>query len=173
MRLQADGFTEYLPPPHGRGANGRIALIQDNIDLPERFRVLQVDELRRLYCNSGLSVREIARKAGVSHSTVLAHLRRHGIGVRKDDLPRKRKGQVPFGWEYRSYSLVRNPDEQQIIRMMRQYAAVGKSFRGIARELNGKLIPTKNSGVWQANTVRKILDRAGASKTNSCPAKGE
>ena len=126
--------------------------------------MLQPGKLTRLYCGAGLSVREIARKAGVSHSTVLAHLRRHGIRIRKEDLPHKRKGQVPFGWEYFNYGLVKNPDEQQIIRMMRQYASVGKSFRSIARELNAKLIPTKNSGIWQANTVKKILERTGGYK---------
>ena len=163
VNRKALGSTLFVvTPPHGRSANGRIALIQDIIRLPNRFHVLQVDELRKLYCGKGLSVREIARKAGVSHSTVLAHLRRHGIKIRERDLPRKRKGQVPFGWEYRSYKLVKNPDEQRIIRMIRQYASVGKSFRGIARELNGSLIPTKNNGIWQANTVRKILDRTRA-----------
>ena len=100
----------------------------------------------------------------MSHSTVLAHLQRNDIAIRKKDLPRKRKGQVPFGWEYLNYNLVKSPEEQRVIGMMRQYASVGKSFRGIARELNEKLIPTKNSGIWQANTVRKILERTGGYK---------
>ena len=129
--------------------------------------MLAASEFRKLYCSAGLSVREIAREAVVSHSTVLAHLRRHGIRVRGDDLPRKRKGQVPFGWEYLNYNLVKNTKEQQIIRMMRQFASVGKSFRGIARELNARLVPTKNSGIWQANTVRKILERTGGYKIYS------
>jgi hypothetical protein len=29
--------------------------------------------------------------------------------------------------------------------------------RGIARELNKRLVPTKKNGIWQANTVSKIL----------------
>ena len=153
-----------IAPPDRRRANTRIALIQDCISLPHRFQVLRLDELRRLYCVDGLSVREIARKATVSHSTILVHLRRHGIKIRKEDLPRKRKGQVPFGWEYLNHNLVKNPDEQQIIRIMRQYASLGKSFRGIARELNRKLIPTKNNGIWQGNTVKKILERTETKK---------
>ena len=153
-----------IAPPAGRKTNAGTTLIQDEIVLPQRFQVLQPDELRRLYCDAALSVREIARQAGVSHSTVLVHLRRYGIKIRKEDSPHKRKGQVPFGWEYLNYNLVKNPDEQQIIRMMRQYACLGKSFRGIARELNRKLVPTKNNGIWQANTVKKILERTGAYK---------
>jgi hypothetical protein len=44
--------------------------------------------------------------------------------------------------------------------MMRQYRAGGMSLREIAGNLNLKLIPTKQNGVWQANTVRGILTRA-------------
>ena len=48
--------------------------------------------------------------------------------------------------------------------MMRQYASTGNSLRGIAKELNRKLVPTKNNGIWQANTVRKILRRVEGEK---------
>ena len=43
---------------------------------------------------------------------------------------------------------------------MRQLRSNGLSLRKIAEELNRRLIPTKNHGLWQANTVRKILERA-------------
>ncbi len=35
----------------------------------------------------------------------------------------------------------------------------GLSLRKIAEELKRGLVPTKNNWVWQANTVKKILDR--------------
>ena len=44
--------------------------------------------------------------------------------------------------------------------MIRQYRVGGLSLRGGAGELNQRLIPTKNNGIWQANTVRNILARA-------------
>ena len=44
--------------------------------------------------------------------------------------------------------------------MMRQYRAGGLSLRKITGNLNLKVIPTKQNGVWQANTVREILARA-------------
>jgi hypothetical protein len=55
---------------------------------------------------------------------------------------------------------VKNGAEQAAIRMMRQYQAGGLSLREIAGNLNQMLNPTKQNGVWQANTVREILARA-------------
>ena len=55
---------------------------------------------------------------------------------------------------------MKNGTEQAAIRMMRQYKAGGLSLREIAGNLNLKLIPTKQNGIWQANTVREILARA-------------
>jgi hypothetical protein len=65
-----------------------------------------------------------------------------------------------FGFDYINHQLVKNSAEQAAIRMMRQYRAGGLSLREIAGNLNLKLIPTKQNGVWQANTVREILARA-------------
>ena len=56
-------------------------------------------------------------------------------------------------------SLEKNGEEQEIIRVIKQLKSSGFSLRGIARELNKRLIPTKNNGIWHANTVRKILVR--------------
>jgi DNA invertase Pin-like site-specific DNA recombinase len=126
--------------------------------------VLRKSELRRLYSVEGLSAREIARRAEVSHATVLKYFGRYGIEVQERDFPSQRKGQIPFGWTFRDAGLVKDPIEQEIIRMMRQYTSTGESFRGIARELNRKLVPTKNNGIWQANTVRKILKRVEGGK---------
>ena len=68
-------------------------------------------------------------------------------------------GQIPFGYDYIDYHLVKNKEEQNIIRTIRQYRVGGFSLRHIAKELNRLLVPTKNNGVWQANTVKQILDR--------------
>ena len=52
-------------------------------------------------------------------------------------------------------------DESRLIKITitRQYLAGGLSLREIAGNLNQKLIPTKQNGIWQANTVREILAR--------------
>ena len=153
-----------VAPPTERKTNGSISLIEDVIRLPKRFLVLRRAELRRLYCVKGLSARAIASKAEVSHATVLKYLGCYGIEIRERDLPNQRKGQIPFGWAIHDSGLVKDPLEQEIIRMMRQFVSTGESFRGIARELNRKLVPTKNNGIWQANTVRKILKRVEGGK---------
>ena len=69
------------------------------------------------------------------------------------------KIQVPFGWDFGSGRLVKNAGEQQVIRLIRQFYGSGESLRAIARELNRRLVPTKNAGLWQATTVAKILRR--------------
>jgi hypothetical protein len=46
------------------------------------------------------------------------------------------------------------------MRMMRERRTNGRSLREIAGGLNSMLVPTKHGGVWQANTVRRILERA-------------
>jgi hypothetical protein len=67
---------------------------------------------------------------------------------------------LPFGFDYLGHQLVKNSTEQDAIRMMRQYRSGGLSLRKIAGNLNLKLVPTKQNGIWQANTVREILARA-------------
>jgi hypothetical protein len=56
---------------------------------------------------------------------------------------------------------VKSDEEQAVIRLVRQLRRKGLSLRAVAEELNERLVPTKNHGLWQANTVKKILDRVG------------
>jgi hypothetical protein len=90
---------------------------------------------------------------------VLAALGRLGIAAEGGRNGHAVKGQVPFGWDLHDARFVKNGAEQQIIRLMRQLQGGGVSLRGIAGELNRRLVPTKNAGMWQANTVRTILRR--------------
>jgi len=112
-----------------------------------------------LYIKRDLPIREIARQLNVSHSTVIECLRRLGI---HDKGSRKRvitQGQIPFGYNYRNGKLEKNQEEQEVIRIIKQLRSSGVSLRGIARELNKRLVPTKNNGIWQATTVSNILSR--------------
>ena len=95
----------------------------------------------------------------MSHSTVIKSLKRLGIhdkGARKRVIT---QGQVPFGYNYRNGKLEKNKEEQEVIRIIKQLRASGLSLKGVARELNKRLVPTKNNGIWQANTVSTILSR--------------
>jgi hypothetical protein len=114
--------------------------------------------LEKLYKREKLSVREIAGVMETSHSTILSALSK--FGIEQNGNGHKRRGQIPFGFEYKDFKLIKSKEEQEIIRMIRQFRVNGLSLRKIADELNQKLVPTKNCGVWQANTVKKILGRS-------------
>jgi hypothetical protein len=72
----------------------------------------------------------------------------------------QRVGPLPFGFDYQDHRLVANSAEQAAICMVREQRTSGLTLREIAGKLNSMLMPTKQGGVWQANTVRKILARA-------------
>jgi len=133
-------------------------LIEDSIPLPALLQIRSKAVLERLYTKEKMSVREIARVTKTSHSTILYALSK--LGIQQKENVRKRKGQIPFGFEYKDYKLLKSKEEQEIIRMIRQYRVNGLSLRKIADALNQKLIPTKNCGIWQAATVKKILERS-------------
>jgi hypothetical protein len=104
-----------------------------------------------------MSAREISRLVGSSRSAVLDALDR--VGIPRNGDRRRRTGHLPFGFDYLNHQLVKNGGEQAAIRMMRQDLSGGMSLREIGN-LNLKLIPTKQNGIWQASTVREILARA-------------
>jgi predicted DNA-binding protein YlxM (UPF0122 family) len=142
--------------PGGRqSANKKISLIEDSIPLPALLQIRSRAVLERLYKREKLSVREIARLTETSHSTILSALSKFEIPQNGNG--HKRRGQIPFGYEYKDFKLIKRKDEQEIIRMIRQYRVNGLSLQKIADELNQKLVPTKNCVVWQANTVKKIV----------------
>jgi len=157
MRL----FDSVSSPPGQQKANGHgtlPALIEDHIALPSLLRLRSRSCLEGLYPGQHLSVREIARLAEVSRSVVQETLDRFGIPQNWNG--HKRVGPLPFGFDYLNHKLVKNRAEQAAIRMMRQYRAGGLSLLEIAGSLNQRLIPTKNNGVWETNTIRGILARA-------------
>jgi hypothetical protein len=82
-------------------------------------------------------------------------------GIPKDGRNRTHPGQLPFGYDYQNYHLVKNQAEQGVIRLMGKARAAGLSLREIAGQLNACLIPNKEGRTtWQANTIRMILARA-------------
>ena len=154
-------FDSVFAPPGQQKANARgavPALIEGIVPLPPVLSLRSKSALERLYTSEHLSAREISRLVGSSRSAVLDALDRFGIPPNRGR--RKRTGTSPFGFDYLDHQLLKNGAEQDAIRMMRQYRAGGLSLREIAANLNLKLIPTKQDGIWQANTVRGILARA-------------
>ena len=113
--------------------------------------------LERLYAREQFSAREISRlpRQPLRRSESVD---RFGI-PREKDRP-ARTGHLPFGFEYINHQLVNNDAEQAAIRMMQKRRAAGLSLRQIISTLNQSFIRTKQRGIWQANTVRKILVHA-------------
>ena len=83
----------------------------------------------------------------VSHSTVIECLRRVGIHDKSSKKRVRTQGQIPFGYNYKNGKLEKNQEEQEVIRIIKQLRSSGLSFRGIARELNKRLVLTKNNGI--------------------------
>ncbi len=131
------------------------ALIEGAIPLPPVLGLRSKSALERLYTSEHLSAREISRLVSASRSGVLEALDRFDIPQNGNG--HKRTGHLSFGFDCLDHQLVKNNAEQAAIRMMRQYRAGGLSLREIAGNLNLKLIPTKQNGIWQANTVRGYL----------------
>jgi hypothetical protein len=93
-----------------------------------------------------------------NRSVVLAALSR--CGIPKNGHNRTHPGQLPFGYDYQDHRLVKNQAEQGVIRLMQQARAGGLTLRQIAGRLDKCLVPSKDGGTWQANTIRLILARA-------------
>jgi predicted DNA-binding protein YlxM (UPF0122 family) len=159
--LKKSLFDSFFAPRTKQKANRRPALpalIESTIPLPGLTLLRSKSYLEKLYVGRHLSARQIARLTDVSRSVVLEALDR--VGIPQNGNGRKHPGQLPFGLDYTDFRLVKNKAEQDVIRMIRQYRVGDLSLREIAGKLNQGLIPTKNYGVWQANTVRRILARA-------------
>jgi len=76
---------------------------------------------------------------------------------------RQRVGKVRFGYDLGEdgVSLVEDPAEQQVVALMRDLRAAGRTLREIAAEPTQRNIPTKEgNSQWQHQTVAYILRRA-------------
>jgi orotate phosphoribosyltransferase-like protein len=144
-------------PPAKQYTNKKFHLIQDTLPLPGRFQ-LQSEKYLKSLVKQHLSSREIGRELNISHQTVLSAIEKFGLNG-SSGADRQKPGQIPFGWDYVDYQLKKNREEQEVIRIIKQLKSTGFSLRGISSELNKQLVPTKNNGIWHANTVKKILER--------------
>ena len=153
-------FESARSPPAQREANvcAPPARIEGIIRLPPVLGLRTRSWLAALYSDQHLSAREISRVAAASRSGVLKALDRFAIPPHVDG--HERIGHLPFGLDYLDHKLVTNDAEQATVRMMQEQRADGLTLREIAGKLNSMLMPTKQGGVWQANTVRVILARA-------------
>jgi DNA invertase Pin-like site-specific DNA recombinase len=99
----------------------------------------------------------------------VAQWERETIGERtRDALQHKirngqRVGKVRYGFDLATdgVTLLENPGEQQIIAMMRDLRAAGRTLRQIAAELTARNIPSKEgNSQWRHQSIAYILRRA-------------
>ena len=77
-------------------------------------------------------------------------------------------GEAPFGWRVESelneggaLCVVKDDDEQRVIRMILNLHRMGHSPTAVARGLNASFVPCRGSA-WHAKTVSRILAKGGA-----------
>ncbi len=68
-------------------------------------------------------------------------------------------GSPAFGQRSLDGELTENPDEQQIIELIRRHHKSGKSLQQVADWLNQNGYPTKRGQQWQRISVKRVLDR--------------
>ncbi|MBW4444526.1 MAG: recombinase family protein [Plectolyngbya sp. WJT66-NPBG17] len=68
-------------------------------------------------------------------------------------------GSPAFGQRSLKGELVENPDEQQIIELIRRHHKSGKSLQQVADWLNQSGYTTKRGQQWQRISVKRVLDR--------------
>jgi len=68
-------------------------------------------------------------------------------------------GSPAFGQRSLDGELIENPDEQQIIELIRRHHKSGKSLQQVADWLNQRGYTTKRGQQWQRISVKRVLDR--------------
>ena len=71
----------------------------------------------------------------------------------------ERVGSVPYGYflDGDNTTLIENPAEQDVIRQARELQAAGLSLRKIAAELNRRGLNARNSGIFQATQIARLV----------------
>lgn len=67
---------------------------------------------------------------------------------------------TPYGYNKKDKKLFPEPREQEVIKKMRKLRKQGRSFKRIAKYLNGQSIPSKTGSCWYASTVSYILNNS-------------
>lgn len=113
--------------------------------------------LVREYIQNEKSANQIAKEIGCSHSTLLKHLAKFGIPIRKTT-PAGRRGQLGYGARLVRGKEVQNSREIDTITRMESLHRLGYSYGRISQILNSMKVPTKTrKAKWHPTTVMKIL----------------
>jgi DNA invertase Pin-like site-specific DNA recombinase len=140
----------------------------DFIDLSPSTTSRIIEKCAPLY-EKGLSLRDIQERTGIAKSTIREALTKSGFALRNplngnapiiDSKRTKRGGSTPFGYAYLDGKLLMDPKEQIALRKILSLWKAGKSYQGIADELNNKKITTRSGKPWIRSVVRSIILKA-------------
>lgn len=125
-------------------------------------RDLKTSELYTLAVEEKLTSAQIARKLGVSRSTVSKYLKKFKIPTFKAGENQVRRRGVRYGTTpTRKRKTLKVSEDQRIITACRAWREQGKSYREIAQILNTQGTPTKTGkGKWHGKTIHQILGKA-------------
>lgn len=114
------------------------------------------------YIVERLSCEEISKQIPTARrTTVLKHLKFHGIPVRKPGTNTNRKRGVVYGARCLMREEVQHKRELENIKKMRELRDKGFSYWKIADVFNSMKVPTKTGrGKWHAKTVCQIINKA-------------
>lgn len=110
-----------------------------------------LDEFRRL-------TRAVvkAARAGSPGLDLVRKTMRQALKASKKPKPEKPTGgPPPFGYSSRN-PLVENPDEQDMLRAIRELRECGVTFQKIAEELNAAGYRTRSGGTWVFQSVQRL-----------------
>ncbi len=138
----------------------------DFIEIIFSAKLLDVEEIRRLYVEEGLSTPQIARRFGVAKSVIVSRLHDVGIkpgrGVTRSNNPENYRCRVaPFGFSIRDGRLVPNRSELRICRLVVELMGRKKwSANATAKELGTKGYKNRSGSTrWDHSSVIGIFKK--------------
>lgn len=138
----------------------------DFIEICLASKLLNHEEIRKLYEEDGLSSTQIARRFGVSRAAILTRL--HGLGIRDQSgtkravNPKNYRMRVPpYGYSIRDGKLVPNKVELKICRLIVELVQRhGMKQNAVARELSKRGYKNRAGNKnWNSKTVFNIFKR--------------
>ena len=167
-----------------KGRPNAIAMLNEAVKNKYCIIVYKLDRMFRNTVDALTTISQMDKKGVVFHSinekldtssamgkffitmlAALAELERNVVSERtKDALQNKksqgfRVGNIPFGWSLGELDqkLIKNKDEQVILKKMKSLKSKGLSFQKIADSLNLKGLSTRTGGQFKKQNVHQIL----------------
>ena len=148
------------------GIRTNESYLVDFIEFTLSAKLINSEEIKGLFINTGFSAAQIARKFGVSKSVILSRLRDLGIQVqtgkgRMNNPENFLSPHAPYGFSKKNAKLIPNRSELRICRLVVELMGrQKKSARAIAIELEKKKYKNRDGKCsWSHGSVQRIFKR--------------